>query len=181
MTAEAPATSKMMIWVSLTTASSQLVHHARLNATVRALSPSSPYPSGQQLVISCCLAGSAAGDVSGAAPSDEARSHTDAPINDPAREQAVLDTVVAKSTQLSIDPVVAVAVFTDQIEASKAVQYGLYSWWSAHPGQAPLTRPDLGQVRPILDRRVHPAPGPAARGRPRPSAHLDLPLIGNLR
>ncbi|MGH3777502.1 MAG: chorismate mutase [Pseudonocardiaceae bacterium] len=77
---------------------------------------------------------------------------TDAPINDPAREQAVLNTVVAKSTQLGINPVVSVAVFTDQIEASKAVQYGLYSRWSAHPGQAPRTRPDLGQVRPILDR-----------------------------
>jgi chorismate mutase len=44
------------------------------------------------------------------------------------------------------------AVFTDQIEANKAVQYGLYSWWRAHPDQAPTNRPDLAQVRPILDR-----------------------------
>jgi chorismate mutase len=77
---------------------------------------------------------------------------TDSPINDPVREKAVLDAVVAKSAQLGIDPNAAQAVFTDQIEANKAVQYGLYSRWSAHPDQAPTTRPDLSQVRPTLDR-----------------------------
>jgi chorismate mutase len=77
---------------------------------------------------------------------------TDAPINDPTREKAVLDTVTTKSTQLGIDPGISLAVFTDQIEANKAVQYGLYSQWRTHPGQAPTTRPDLAQVRPILDR-----------------------------
>lgn len=77
---------------------------------------------------------------------------TDAPINDPAREKAVLDAEATKSTQLGIDPVVALAVFTDQIEANKAVQFELYSRWRAHPGEAPITRPDLDQVRPILDR-----------------------------
>jgi chorismate mutase len=77
---------------------------------------------------------------------------TDSPINDPVREKAVLDAVAAKSAQLGIDPKAAQAVFTDQIEANKAVQYGLYSRWSAHPDQAPTTRPDLSQVRPTLDR-----------------------------
>lgn len=133
---------------------------------------------------------------------------TDSPINDPVREKAVLDAVAAKSAQLGIDPKAAQAVFTDQIEANKAVQYGLYSRWSAHPDQAPTTRPDLSQVRPTLvshhrsvvrrapsdsaaqgrpflyraahrnarPRRAHPTPRPAARGRPRPGAHLDLPL-----
>ncbi|MGH3791527.1 MAG: chorismate mutase [Pseudonocardiaceae bacterium] len=73
---------------------------------------------------------------------------TDAPITDPTREQAVLDAV---ATKLSIDPVLARAVFTDQIEANKAVQYGLYAHWRTHPDQAPTTRPELSQVRPILD------------------------------
>ncbi|MDQ2791505.1 MAG: chorismate mutase [Pseudonocardiales bacterium] len=77
---------------------------------------------------------------------------TDAPINDPVREKAVLDAVAAKSAQLGIDPGVSRAVFTDQIEANKVVQYGLYSSWRVHPDQAPTTRPDLGQVRPVLDR-----------------------------
>jgi chorismate mutase len=77
---------------------------------------------------------------------------TDAAINDPVREKAVLDAVAAKSAQQSIDSKAAQAVFTDQIEANKAVQYGLYSRWRAHPDQAPTNKPDLGQVRPILDR-----------------------------
>lgn len=76
---------------------------------------------------------------------------TNVPIDDPGREQAVLDSVATKSTQLAIDPAVSIEVFTDQIEANKAVQYALYSRWSAHPDQAPTSRPDLGQVRPILD------------------------------
>jgi chorismate mutase len=77
---------------------------------------------------------------------------TDAPIDDPVREKAVLDAVAAKSAQLDIDPKASQAVFTDQIEANKAVQYGLYTRWRAHPGEAPTTRPDLSRVRPILDR-----------------------------
>lgn len=77
---------------------------------------------------------------------------TDTPIEDDDREQAVLAGAATKSAQLGIDPAVSVQVFTDQIEASKAVQYALYSRWSAHPARAPSARPDLGQVRPVLDR-----------------------------
>jgi chorismate mutase len=77
---------------------------------------------------------------------------TDAPIEDPVREQAVLASAATKSAQLGIDPAVSAQVFTDQIEASKAIQYALYSRWSAHPDQAPSVRPDLGQIRPVLDR-----------------------------
>jgi chorismate mutase len=76
---------------------------------------------------------------------------TGTPIDDPARERAVLDSAATKSTQLAIDPAVSIQIFTDQLEANKAVQYALYSRWSAHPGQAPTTRPDLGRLRPILD------------------------------
>lgn len=50
---------------------------------------------------------------------------TDAPIDDPAREHAVLDSAVTRSTQLAIDPAVSIQIFTDQIEANKAVQYAL--------------------------------------------------------
>jgi chorismate mutase len=77
---------------------------------------------------------------------------TAAPIDDPVREQVVLDAAATKATQLGVDPVFARVVFTDQIEANKAVQNGLYSQWRAHPDRAPITRPNLDQVRPILDR-----------------------------
>jgi chorismate mutase len=77
---------------------------------------------------------------------------TDAPIKDPTREQAVLASAATQSAQLGIDPTVTVQVLTDQIEASKTIQYALYARWSAHPDQAPSVRPDLVQLRPMLDR-----------------------------
>jgi chorismate mutase len=78
---------------------------------------------------------------------------TSAPIDDPPREQVVLDNVRAQSIQLGIDPEVSVAIFRDQIEANKQVQRGLYALWTAHPELAPKERPDLVRdVRPVLDR-----------------------------
>jgi chorismate mutase len=72
-------------------------------------------------------------------------------IDDPPREQVVLDAAVAGSIKRGIDPEVSKVVFRDQIEASKAVQYGLFSHWSAVPEDAPTTIPDLGAIRPVLD------------------------------
>jgi chorismate mutase len=76
---------------------------------------------------------------------------TDSPIEDPAREKVVLDTASTKATDQGIDADEVRTVFADQIQASKAVQYGLYSRWTAHPNEVPTTKPELGQVRPILD------------------------------
>ncbi|MFZ3597604.1 chorismate mutase [Streptomyces sp. BH104] len=78
---------------------------------------------------------------------------TDAPIDDPAREQQILDDVAGRSADLGIDPAFARSVFRDQIEANKVVQRGLYARWDAHPEQRPTERPDLAkEVRPQLDR-----------------------------
>ncbi|HWD06168.1 MAG TPA: chorismate mutase [Amycolatopsis sp.] len=74
------------------------------------------------------------------------------PIEDPAREQVVLDAASAGATARGLDPARAVAVFSDQIAASKTVQYGLFSDWTANPAHAPTTTPGLSQIRPILDR-----------------------------
>ncbi|WP_158885497.1 chorismate mutase [Amycolatopsis anabasis] len=77
----------------------------------------------------------------------------DQPITDPAREQQVLDMARAKAVELGLDPDATVTFFRDQIEASKVVQYGLFAWWTAHPDQAPTTKPDLPtEVRPVIDR-----------------------------
>jgi chorismate mutase len=73
-------------------------------------------------------------------------------ISDPARETVVLDAATAGATARGLDARDTTTVFRDQIEASKAVQYGLFSDWSADPGHAPASAPDLGGVRPVLDR-----------------------------
>ena len=77
---------------------------------------------------------------------------TTQPIDDPAREQQVLDSVAAKAPSLGLDPALVVRFFRDQIEANKIVQRGLFAYWTAHPGQAPTTRPDLSAIRPGIDR-----------------------------
>jgi chorismate mutase len=77
---------------------------------------------------------------------------TPSPIDDPAREQQIYDSVSAQAPGLGLDPADAVRFFHAQIEANKLVQRGLYARWDAHPSEAPTTRPDLGQIRPVIDR-----------------------------
>lgn len=76
---------------------------------------------------------------------------TGRPIDDPAREQQVLDAVRLRAGPLGLDPDATVAFFQDQITASKVVQKGLFARWTAHSEEAPTTRPDLAQIRTQLD------------------------------
>lgn len=78
---------------------------------------------------------------------------TGQPIDDPVREQQVLDQVAAQSTAMGLPPDVSVRFFRAQIEANKIVQRGLFRYWTSHPAQRPAKRPDLAtEVRPQLDR-----------------------------
>ncbi|MFF8971996.1 chorismate mutase [Streptomyces sp. NPDC014995] len=77
---------------------------------------------------------------------------TDTPIDDPARERQVLDTVAAQAERAGADPDEVRRIFRDQIEANKAVQRGLFRRWTTHPDQAPTTRPDLSVVRETINR-----------------------------
>lgn len=77
---------------------------------------------------------------------------TPSPIDDPAREQQIYDSVSAQAPGLGLDPADAVRFFRAQIEANKLVQRGWYARWDAHPWEVPSTRPDLSQIRPVIDR-----------------------------
>ncbi|TKA06425.1 chorismate mutase [Actinacidiphila oryziradicis] len=76
---------------------------------------------------------------------------TDSPIEDPVREAQVLEQVRTQAEADGVNPDAAVAFFQDQITASKVVQKGLFARWTAHPEEAPTTRPDLGPIRQQLD------------------------------
>ncbi|MET9315537.1 chorismate mutase [Kribbella sp. NPDC003505] len=73
------------------------------------------------------------------------------PVDDPVREQQILEAVRASAVRLGIDPDSTAAFFRAQIEASKVVQRGLLAYWAAHPGKAPTTGPDLNVIRERLD------------------------------
>ncbi|WP_369216326.1 gamma subclass chorismate mutase AroQ, partial [Streptomyces flavofungini] len=77
---------------------------------------------------------------------------TGSPIDDPAREKAVLDAVAEQARSAGADPGVTVRIFRDQIEANKVVQRGLFRRWDADPAQAPAERPDLAEVRQEINR-----------------------------
>lgn len=76
---------------------------------------------------------------------------TASPIEDPVREEQVLEGVRAQAAVVGVNPDEAAVFFRDQITASKAVQKGLFARWTAHPEGAPATRPDLGPIRERLD------------------------------
>ncbi len=72
-------------------------------------------------------------------------------IQDPAREQQVLDTVAAAATIMGADPAYTREVFRDQIDASVAVQYSLFAHWKLDPAAVPATAPDLTATRATID------------------------------
>ncbi|GAA1076511.1 gamma subclass chorismate mutase AroQ [Nocardiopsis metallicus] len=81
-----------------------------------------------------------------------AKWHTGAPVEDPAREEAVLESAREQAARSATDPERAATVVRDQIEAHKTVQHALHARWTVLPGRAPAEEPDLGEVRPALDR-----------------------------
>jgi chorismate mutase len=79
--------------------------------------------------------------------------NTKAPIEDLPREKQIIDGVAKGATEYGLDPKVAGAFFTGQIEASKVVQNALHAEWTAKR-QPPFEKvADLGRdIRPVLDR-----------------------------
>ncbi|MFD9665909.1 chorismate mutase [Rhodococcus sp. NPDC059968] len=78
---------------------------------------------------------------------------TPSPIDDPAREAQVLGAVATQAADEGLSAGRVQQIFRDQIEANKEVQRALFAWWSVAPGGAPTLRPDLTQVRPVIDRQ----------------------------
>lgn len=81
-----------------------------------------------------------------------AKWHSGDPVQDPEREERVLDRVREHAAELGADPEGAAAVARDQIEAHKAVQRSLHARWHADPDRRPASAPDLSEVRSELDR-----------------------------
>ncbi len=72
-------------------------------------------------------------------------------INDPPREQLVLDAVTAQAEGL--DAAFVRRFFQAQFEASKALQLGLHAQWRQQGVRSFADAPDLGRdVRPVLDK-----------------------------
>jgi chorismate mutase len=73
------------------------------------------------------------------------------PITDPARVQQVLQSVAADAESSGVPSDFVTSVFTDQINATEAIQYSRFSWWKLNPADAPASAPDLSASRALID------------------------------
>jgi chorismate mutase len=77
--------------------------------------------------------------------------HTGGLIEDPAREQQVLDGVSAQAVTLGVDPAYVTTAFRDQIDATVAIEYTRLAQWKFDPAVAPTDAPDLASSRGVID------------------------------
>lgn len=72
-------------------------------------------------------------------------------IDDPPRVEQVLAAVSADATGRGIDPDYVRQMFTDQIDATEAIEYTRFGQWKLDPGSAPRIAPDLAASRATID------------------------------
>jgi chorismate mutase len=101
-----------------------------------------------------------------------------AAVEDPAREQKVIDAAVKQGQEKGLDGAQVASFFQAQIEANKVIQYSLLSTWRGL-GQAPAHGPvDLTkEIRPQLDRiqvQIIEALSGTATVRSNPGCAVDL-------
>jgi chorismate mutase len=73
-------------------------------------------------------------------------------VEDGDREKQVLDAVTAAAEDRAVDPGFVAQVFRDQIDATVAVEYALFSNWKLHTTPPPRGAPTLSDSRGDLDR-----------------------------
>jgi len=78
-----------------------------------------------------------------------------APITDPVRVQQVLEAVSADAQSVGVPSDYVTTAFTEQINATEAIQYNRFSAWKFDPTTAPLSAPDLSASRSLIDDLNH--------------------------
>ena len=73
------------------------------------------------------------------------------PITDPQRVNQVMDAVGADAAAHGIDAQYVRTVFTDQINATEAIEYTRFAQWKFDTPTAPTTAPDLSESRSAID------------------------------
>jgi chorismate mutase len=72
-------------------------------------------------------------------------------IHDPTRVQQELNKLGADATAQRIDPGYVTRVFTDQINATEAIEYARFADWQRNPSDVPAAPPDLSASRSTID------------------------------
>jgi chorismate mutase len=72
-------------------------------------------------------------------------------ITDPQRVDQVMDAVGSDATAHGIDAQYVATVFTDQINATEAIEFTRFGQWKFDPATAPTAAPDLSESRSAID------------------------------
>lgn len=72
-------------------------------------------------------------------------------ITDPQRVDAVMAAVNDDASAHGVDAQYVATVFTDQINATEAIEFTRFSQWKFDPSTAPTTAPDLSESRSAID------------------------------
>ncbi|APE14855.1 chorismate mutase [Mycolicibacterium pallens] len=76
---------------------------------------------------------------------------TGGPITDPARVKVVLDAVSRDAESRGVATDYVTTIFTNQINATEAIEYARFAGWKFDPAGAPTTAPDLASSRAVID------------------------------
>jgi chorismate mutase len=98
------------------------------------------------------LVDSAAQRLQSADPVAAYKYRTGGAIDDPKREQQVIEAVTAAAAANHIDPAYVGNIFRNQIDATTSVEYTRFAQWKIDPGAVPATAPDLAETRTTIDR-----------------------------
>lgn len=72
-------------------------------------------------------------------------------IDDPAREQQVIDSVTASASAKHIDADFVRDAFRNQIDATDSLEHSRFAAWKIDPGSAPKSAPDLSTTRNAIN------------------------------
>ena len=73
-------------------------------------------------------------------------------IDDPQREQEVINGVMSAAVTKKVDAEYVRVIFDNQMDATKAIEYTRFADWKLNPASAPTTAPDLSALRATIDR-----------------------------
>ncbi|MEE6177377.1 chorismate mutase [Mycobacterium sp. 050134] len=77
--------------------------------------------------------------------------HTHGAIEDPGRVRDELGELSAAAVARHLDPGYVTRLFGDQIDATEAIEYGLFAEWKLNPTGVPAAPPDLSASRSAID------------------------------
>ena len=120
--------------------------------TAQAVMPTTASARGEDANPLYALVDAATQRLQTAEPVAASKWRTGGSIEDPQRVEQVLRSVSADATGRRVDVDYVRRIFTDQIDATEAIEYTRFAQWKLDPASSPAVAPDLAASRATIDR-----------------------------